>query len=70
MILFDGKPKIEKKQLKETKFSTEQITCLEQCFLEYLSFLKPSWNDCYKWISVGIKLYQADCSLETFTVFS
>ena len=43
---------------------------LEQCFNENVDkFIKHS-NSYDKWISVGIKLHQANCSLETFKHFS
>ena len=55
-ILLLVKPKIEKqmKQLKETKFSTEELTCFEQCFLEHVAYFQIHSDDYYKWIYVGI----------------
>ena len=45
--LIDVKSKIKKqiKQLNETKFNTQELTFLEQCFLEHLSYFQTYPND-------------------------
>ena len=43
---------------------------LEQCFNTNLEKIKNHADSYDKWIAVGIKLHQADCTLETFKKFS
>ena len=69
--LLDMKEDIKKKVVIPVHVIPQsEQSSLERCFNTNLEKLK-TYSDCYdKWIATGIKLYQADCSLETFKNFS
>ena len=67
-VLIDIKPKKENeiKEKQNITINREQINKIEKCILENLQLFESYTDDYYKWISIGIKLYQADCRLEIF----
>ena len=67
-VLIHIKPKKENeiKKKQNITISRDQINDIEKCILENLQLFESYTDDYYKWISIGIKLYQADCRLEIF----
>ena len=70
-VFLEVKDDIKKTVVQATKVLPNNEQCgLEQCFFKNVSAFTEYASDYSKWVSVGIKLYRANCSLETFKLFS
>ena len=70
-ILLEMKEDIKKTVVQPVKLLPNNEQCgLEQCFIKNVSLFSEYASDYSKWVSVGIKLYRANCNVETFKLFS
>ena len=70
-VLLQMKEDIKKTVVQPIRVLPSNEQCgLEQCFVKNIAMFTEHANDYSTWVSVGIKLYRAGCSLETFKKFS
>ena len=70
-ILLEMKEDMKKTVVQATQVLPNNEQCgLEQCFIKNVSAFTEYASDYSTWVSVGIKLHRANCSLETFKLFS
>ena len=70
-VLLQMKEDIKKTVVQPIRVLPSNEQCgLEQCFVKNMAVFTEHANDYSTWVSVGIKLYRANCSLETFKKFS